>query len=447
MRVLKFGGTSVGNPQRMKNLVEPISPDSEEKKIVVLSAFSGVTNKLVTLSKQIDCGKNMSAEKLIHTLQTDFKSYASELFKSTESLRNAELIINQELLDVKSLCRENSDSGITLTRVNENAILAIGEKISTAFLQLLLEERGYSSALISALDFMKIDSYSEPDLDFTKKYLSQILDQSPDTKCFITQGFICRNAQGEIDNLQRGGSDYTATIIGSALKAEEIQIWTDIDGMHNNDPRIIANTRPITRLSFEEAGELAYFGAKILHPTCILPAKKNNVPVRIKNTLDASATGTLISHESVNQKIKAIAAKDGITAVKIKSERMLQAHGFLKRIFEIFATHKTSVDMITTSEVAVSLTIDDDSQLPTILEELHMFSTVEVDTSLTIICVVGDFIADHKGYGQGIFNALSHVPIRMISYGGSKHNISLLVNSSDKENALVSLNNSLFNEN
>jgi aspartate kinase len=284
-----------------------------------------------------------------------------------------------------------------------------------------------------------IDENNEPDLEFISTHLGDILKANSSTGCFITQGFICRNHLGEIDNLQRGGSDYTATIIGSVLEVDEIQIWTDIDGMHS--------TTPITHLSFDEAGELAYFGAKILHPTCILPAKKKNVPVRIKNTLDPTADGTLISHKSINQKIKAIAAKDGITAVKIQSDRMLQAYGFLKRVFEIFETHKTSVDMITTSEVAVSLTIDNDKCLHLILDDLRQFSTVEVDTNLSIICVVGDFIADHKGYGQGIFEALNQVPLRMISYGGSKHNISVLVNALDKENALVSLHKNLFHEN
>jgi aspartate kinase len=330
------------------------------------------------------------------------------------------------------------------TRFEERAILAQGELISTMLMQLHLEEIGVEAKLIPALDFMRVDQQGEPDMWYTKSNLNRIIAQDQSCNLFITQGFICRNHFGEIDNLKRGGSDYTASIIGAAIGVEEVQIWTDIDGMHNNDPRVVKNTRPIARLTFDEAAELAYFGAKILHPTSIVPARNSGVPVVLKNTMDPEKPGTIISNEPSGNHIKALAAKDGITAIKIKSDRMLLAYGFLRQIFEVFERHKISIDMITTSEVAVSLTINDDRDITELVEELGLYGKVEVDTKQTIVCIVGHMLQEESGHAAKIFNALKDITLRMISYGGSKNNVSILIDTEFKVQALKALNQGLF---
>ena len=436
MLILKFGGTSVGSPDRIKQLLNIINP--AQRQIVVLSAVSGTTNSLVEISKAFLENDKQKASDLINSLHDTYNGFIKELFSTPQGLESGKDLIDYHFNLISSFANE------LFTPIEEKVILAQGELISTTLYHLYLSEIGVSSKLLPALDFMKIDEDNEPDVDYISKHLQPLLDQYPEEKLFITQGFICRNSFGEIDNLRRGGSDYTASLIGAAIKADEVQIWTDIDGMHNNDPRIVKGTRPIARLSFDEAAELAYFGAKILHPQSVFPAQKYKIPVRLLNTMDPKAEGTLISNESEPGKIKSIAAKDGITAIKIQSSRMLLAYGFLRRIFEVFERYKTPIDMITTSEVAVSLTIDDTRHLPDIIKELESFGTVELDTDHTIVCVVGDFGADRHGFASRVFESIKHIPIRMISYGGSSYNISLLINTADKVEALRSLHSRLF---
>ncbi len=436
MLVLKFGGTSVGSPERLKNLLKIINP--AKRQIVVLSAVSGTTNKLVEISTAFSEQNSQQAASLIHGLQTSYNLLIAELFDTATGLHSAQELIDYHFRLLQSFANE------VFTPIEEKIVLAQGELISTTLYHLYLNEIGVSSTLLPALDFMKIDEDNEPVVDFISQHLQPLLDADPNQKLFITQGFICRNSFGEIDNLRRGGSDYTASLIGAAIGASEVQIWTDIDGMHNNDPRIVKGTKPIARLSFDEAAELAYFGAKILHPQSVFPAQKFKIPVRLLNTLEPQAAGTLISHDSEKGEIKSIAAKDGITAIKIQSSRMLLAYGFMRRVFEVFERYKTPVDMITTSEVAVSLTIDDTRHLTEIMTELTDFGSVEVDAEQTIICVVGDFSANRHGYASRVFEALKHVPIRMISYGGSSYNITLLLNTTDKVEALRSLHSRLF---
>jgi aspartate kinase len=436
MLILKFGGTSVGSPDRIKKLLNIINP--AQRQIVVLSAVSGTTNSLVEISKAFLENDKQKASELISSLHKSYNLFIKELFSTPQGLESGQDLIDYHFGLISSFGNE------IFTPIEEKVILAQGELISTTLYHLYLSEIGVSSKLLPALDFMKIDEDNEPVVEYISKHLQPLLDQYPDEKLFITQGFICRNSFGEIDNLRRGGSDYTASLIGAAINADEVQIWTDIDGMHNNDPRIVKGTKPIARLSFDEAAELAYFGAKILHPQSVFPAQKYKIPVRLLNTMDPQAEGTLISNESEPGKIKSIAAKDGITAIKIQSSRMLLAYGFMRRIFEIFERYKTPIDMITTSEVAVSLTIDDTRNLEDILAELKGFGTVEVDAEQTIICVVGDFGANRHGFASRVFESLKHVPIRMISYGGSSYNISLLINTADKVEALRSLHSRLF---
>lgn len=436
MIVMKFGGTSVGSAQRIKNLI-PLINDGR-KKIVVLSAMSGTTNLLVAVSTALYSKDVLKFKQLIADFESGYKKVIAELFSKNDSLTNANELLTEHLNFIKSFT-------LDLFTINEEkAILAQGELLSTALLHLYLTEQNISSVLLPALDFMRIDETEEPDTNFIKKNIEKTLEPFADEKLFITQGYICRNSFGEIDNLKRGGSDYTATLIGAAINATEIQIWTDIDGLHNNDPRIVEKTFAVTELSFDEAAELAYFGAKILHPTCVLPAKKENIPVRLLNTMQPEATGTIISNKPAPDRITAIAAKDNITAIKIKSARMLLAYGFLRAVFEVFERYKTPIDMISTSEVAVSLTIDNDKHLEEITSELQQFGLVEVDKNQTIVCVVGTFGADKQGYASRIFESLKNIPIRMISYGGSENNISLLVNSDLKNKALISLNEGLF---
>ena len=436
MLVLKFGGTSVGSPDRIKELLNIIDP--ARRQIVVLSAVSGTTNSLVEISKAFLENDKLKASVLIGSLRESYNRFIKGLFSTSHGLEYGQDLIDYHFSLISSFANE------LFTPIEEKVILAQGELISTALYHLYLTEIGVSSKLLPALDFMKIDEDNEPVVEFISKHLQPLLDQFPEETLFITQGFICRNSFGEIDNLRRGGSDYTASLIGAAIKAEEVQIWTDIDGMHNNDPRIVKGTKPIAKLSFDEAAELAYFGAKILHPQSVFPAQKYKIPVRLLNTMYPKAEGTLISHESEKGRIKSIAAKDGITAIKIQSSRMLLAYGFMRRVFEVFERYKTPIDMITTSEVAVSLTIDDTRYLPEIIGELNGFGSVVVDAEQTIICVVGDFGADRHGYASRVFESLKHVPIRMISYGGSSYNISLLLNTADKVEALRSLHSRLF---
>ncbi len=437
LTILKFGGTSVGSAQRIKDLVKLTV--NTTPKIVVLSAMSGTTNALVEISTALYNKDIAAATALIHTLKTYYINVISELFSTTQSKEKATSLITNHFNYIHAFTLD------MFTSNEEKAILAQGELLSTALFHYYLEEINVESVLLSALNFMRIDENEEPDLNYIETTCLAELQKHTNQTLFITQGYICRNAFGEIDNLKRGGSDYTASIIGAAINSPEIQIWTDIDGMHNNDPRIVSNTHPINELSFDEAAELAYFGAKILHPTCILPAQKRNIPVRLKNTMQPSAAGTLIANISTTEGIKAIAAKDGITAINIKSDRMLLAHGFLRSVFEIFERYKTPIDMITTSEVAVSLTIDNNTNLHAILKELNQIASVEVDENQTIICIVGQIPKNKAGYGYKVLQALKDIPLRMVSYGGSSNNISVLVNSTLKKQALQALNNGLFN--
>lgn len=433
MLILKFGGTSVGSAARMKKVAELLQ-EVPGKKIVVLSAMSGTTNSLVEIANYLFEKKNSIAADLIEGLRAKYYKEVDELFADDFFKTKGKELVDSHFDFLLTFTQDS------FTIHEEKAVLAQGELLSTALFHLYLEEVNKASKLLSALQFMRIDKDLEPDHFYIKENLSRLLNENKSIDLFITQGFICRNVYGEIDNLKRGGSDYSASLIGVAAAADEVQIWTDIDGMHNNDPRVVEKTKPIKNLSFDEAAELAYFGAKILHPSSILPAKDANIPVRLKSTLSPELEGTLITAESSGTGIKAIAAKDGICAIKIKSGRMLLAYGFLRKVFEIFELYKTSIDMITTSEVAVSVTIDDTTNLDQIVEELEEYGKVEVDQEQTIICVVGDFIKKDKGVALNVFQTLKEVPIRMISYGGSNHNISLLVNTSDKNAALTQLN-------
>lgn len=436
MKVLKFGGTSVGSPKRMHALPSLIT--KEKPVIVVLSAVSGTTNSLVRIAEFLSKGEKGQSETAIHELESKYYVFVDELY-STEKYRiKGHELIKAHFDHVRSFNRD------LFTIHEEKTILAQGELISTALFQYYLEESKIPSVLLPALNFMKVDSEGEPDLSYIEEHLKKELGNHKGTELFITQGYICRNPFGEIDNLKRGGSDYSASLIGAAIRAEEIQIWTDIDGMHNNDPRFVENTYPIAQLSFDEAAELAYFGAKILHPSSVLPAKLRNIPVRLLNTMQPTAAGTVITSKSTGENIKAVAAKDGIIAINIKSGRMLLAYGFLRSVFEVFERYKTPIDMITTSEVAVTLTIDNATFLKEITEELKEFGTVQVDQDQSIICVVGNFVADSEGYALKIFESLKSIPIRMISYGGSENNISLLVSTKDKIPALKALNNGVF---
>jgi aspartate kinase len=437
MQVLKFGGTSVGKPERMHQVAQLITKDNEPK-IVVLSALSGTTNALVAIGESLAKSDKEEAKAKIEALKAHYYTFIQDLLKKEELRIEARSIIDEHfeflLITLK----------ISFNEALNRDILAQGELMSTKLFTLYLEEIGVTAKLLPALEFMRTNEEHEPDLDLISEKLTALLEKEKGPSIFITQGYICKNFKGEIDNLQRGGSDYTASLVGAAIQATEIQIWTDIDGMHNNDPRVVDKTFPIAELSFDEAAELAYFGAKILHPASIWPAQKMGITVRLLNTMQPEAKGTVISTATTSDDVKALAAKDGITAIKIKSTRMLLAYGFLRKIFEIFEKYKTPIDMITTSEVAVSVTIDDDTYLTKIMAELEKFGTVEVDRNQTIICVVGNFVAERKGVVNNIFEALRSIPIRMISYGGSRHNISLLTDRSYKEEALQKLNAHLF---
>ena len=434
MRVLKFGGTSIGTAERMQSVANLVL-GTPGRKIVVLSAVSGTTNALVSILEAFQAGDQRLVLEQISDLRNSYLQYIDALFQQ-EHRDDGHKIVDKYFEEIGRLVRQPYYDQIA------KIVVVVGELISTELFALYLRTLEERSKLIPAMDFMYLNTEGDPDMEVIATRLKQRLE--PESETFITQGFICRNANGGTDNLRRGGSDYSATLIGAALGAEEVQIWTDIDGMHNNDPRVVEKTNPIAKLSFEEASELAYFGAKILHPHCIIPAYQYNIPVRIKNTMKPDAPGSLINSERNPIGVKAIAAKSGITAVKIKSSRMIMAYGFLRKVFEVFEKHKTPIDMITTSEVAISLTIDDPTFLDQIQSEIEAYGKVEVDKDQTIICVVGDMVAEKTGIGSQILNALHHIPIRMISYGGSKNNISLLIVTSYKKEALNALNVGLF---
>ena len=436
MKVLKFGGTSVGSAARMKDVANLVCDGIP--KLVVLSAMSGTTNSLLEIADYLYKKNSSGAMELINSLEQKYQVVCDELYSSEKYLSETKAFIKEKFDYLRSLSKS------IFTTFEEKCIVAQGELISTRLFTNYLLEKGVNTCLLPALDYMRIDKNAEPDMAYITEHLKELLDANPGYDQYITQGFICTNFYGETDNLQRGGSDYTASIIGAAIEAEEIQIWTDIDGMHNNDPRFVEGTDPVPFLHFEEAAELAYFGAKILHPTCILPAKLHNIPVRLLNTMDPTAHGTLISNEINKGKIEAIAAKDGIASIKIKSGRMLLAYGFLRKVFEIFETYQTSIDMITTSEVGVSVSIDNLKHLDEIVNDLKKFGTVTVETDMVIICVVGDLPYQNVGFQAQVVSALKDIPIRMISYGGSNYNISFLIKSEDKVRALRALSAHIF---
>lgn len=440
MKILKFGGTSVGSPARMKHVSELITED-DYPKIVVLSAVSGTTNTLVAIGDALSKNDKEKASQQIDDLKKMYDGFVEALLSTDSARSDGKAIIEEHFGFITSLKEEK------VTAKLNKELLAQGELLSTKLFSKYLEEIEIPAVLISALDFMAVDAQGEPVIDEIAHKLEAVLASYPSATLFITQGFICRNNLGEVDNLKRGGSDYSASLIGAAINGEEIQIWTDIDGMHNNDPRIVPNTHPISALSFDEAAELAYFGAKILHPCSIRPAQRFNIPVRLLNSQDSKAHGTLINGVESGGGIKAIAAKDGITAIKIKSSRMLLAYGFLRKVFEVFESYKTPIDMITTSEVAVSLTIDDNTHLDAICDELEKLGTVVVDEEMTIVCIVGEMVAEKKGIMNQIFEGLTNIPIRMVSYGGSRNNVSILIETDNKKEALISLNHRLFENN
>ncbi len=435
---MKFGGTSVGSPERMKSVASLIT-ESGEPTFVVLSAMSGTTNSLVEISDYLYKKNPEGANEVINNLEKKYLGHVNELYKTEEYKQKTIEFLQAEFKYLRSFTKD------LFTSFEEKSIVAQGEVISTNMMVNYLQENGIRATLLSALDFMRTDKNAEPDTQYIKEKLTAVMNDNEGFQIYVTQGFICRNAYGEVDNLQRGGSDYTASLIGAALPAEEIQIWTDIDGMHNNDPRVVDKTEAVRQLNFEEAAELAYFGAKILHPTCVQPAKYAGIPVRLKNTMDPKAEGTIIDNVIVRGKIKAVAAKDNITAIKIKSSRMLLATGFLRKVFEIFESYQTPIDMIATSEVGVSMSIDNDAHLNDIVNELKKYGTVTVDTNMSIICVVGDLDWSNLGFETLAMDAMKNIPVRMISYGGSNYNISFLIKGSDKQRALQSLSDVLFN--
>ena len=443
MHVWKFGGTSVGKPERMHSIRNLITGD-DTRKIVVLSALSGTTNALLAIGESLKTNNDEEAITQIDTLKAHYDSFLDELYKTATGKVAGQALVEKEFSFIRSL------TGIKpFTLKQEKELVAEGELLSTQIFQAYLDEEGVSSALLPALEFMRIDADNEPEIQVTKQKLSELLPQHTNKQILVTQGFICLNPRDEVDNLKRGGSDYTASLIGGAIQADEIQIWTDIDGMHNNDPRIVKNTYPVRELTFDEAAELAYFGAKILHPSTITPARMFGVPVRLKNTMEPGAPGTLIADRTngtaSQQVFKAVAAKDGITALYIHSTRMLNAYGFLRRIFEIFERYKTPVDMLATSEVSVSVTIDNTERIQEITDELNTFCTLEEpDYDQTIICIVGNFSADNHGVAVRVFDAMKDIPVRMISYGGTESNLSILVHGQYKAQALNALNDGLF---
>lgn len=437
MKVMKFGGTSVGSPERMKGIATLVTR-SGEPTFVVLSAMSGTTNSLIEISNYLYKKNPGSANEVINYLEQKYMQHIEELYATDEYKDKTRDFLRGEFDYLRSFTKD------LFTSFEEKSIVAQGEIISTNMVVNYLQESGVKAILLNALDFMRTDKNAEPDSPYIKEKLRGVMEVNPAYQVYITQGFICRNAYGEVDNLLRGGSDYTASLVGAALPAEEIQIWTDIDGMHNNDPRIVDDTEAIPQLNFEEAAELAYFGAKILHPTCIQPAKYADIPVRLKNTMEPDAPGTIIDNVIMRGKIKAVAAKDNITAIKIKSSRMLLATGFLRKVFEIFESYQTPIDMIATSEVGVSMSIDNSTHLTEIVDELKKYGTVTVDTDMCIVCVVGDLDWSNLGFETLATDAMKNIPVRMISYGGSNYNISFLIKTADKKRTLQNLSQVLF---
>ena len=434
---MKFGGTSVGSPERMKDVASLITK-SGEPAFIVLSAMSGTTNTLIEISDYLYRKNPEGANELINQLERKYLGHIGELYSTEEYRQKTRAFLEEEFNYLRSFTKD------LFTSFEEKSIVAQGEILSTNMMVNYLQEQGVKAVLLPALDFMRTDKNAEPDGQYIREHLTAIMKENEGYQNCITQGFICRNAYGEVDNLQRGGSDYTASLVGAAVNAEEIQIWTDIDGMHNNDPRVVEKTEAVRQLNFEEASELAYFGAKILHPTCVQPAKYAGIPVRLKNTMDPDAEGTIINNTLVKGKIKAVAAKDDITAIKIKSSRMLGASGFLRKVFEIFESYQTPIDMIATSEVGVSMTIENDSHLAEIVDELKKYGTVTVDAEMCIVCVVGDLDWSNVGFETLATDAMKDIPVRMISYGGSNYNISFLIRETDKQRALQSLSDVLF---
>lgn len=437
MKVMKFGGTSVGKPERMHHIAGLVTKETEPT-IVVLSALSGTTNALVEIGDNIAKGDRSAAKQSIDKLEAHYHNFIADLVKKPEMVEKAKAIVGEHFEFLNIILK------ISFSEALNKDILAQGELLSTKLFCTYLEEQGIEHALLPALEFMTIDAYDEPQIGSIKIKLSQLLQQHKDKKLFVTQGYICRNSRGEVDNLKRGGSDYSASLIGAAINASVCEIWTDIDGMHNNDPRVVKKTVPVEQLSFEEAAELAYFGAKILHPASIWPAQTYKVPVKLLNTMEPDAKGTSIVEEAGSVGVKAVAAKDNIIAIRIKSSRMLLAYGFLRKIFEVFEKYRTPIDMITTSEVAVSLTIDSPVYLKEILKELEPFGTTEVDHNQTIISVVGNEIAQTTDIVKKLFGSIMNIPVRMVSYGGSPHNISLLIDAKYKMQILQQLNKGMF---
>lgn len=435
IKVLKFGGTSVGAPERMRQVARLISAD-DQTKIVVLSALSGTTNNLVSIGKSWKNLRPTEVNQQIETLYDHYLNFLNDLLSPQREQGKA--VVDKHFDQIRKLTE------VSFNRSSYRELLAQGELMSTKLFHLHLKEISIKAMLIPALEVVSLDEHGEPDIELIANRLNSFLKKNTDFTLFITQGYICRNHLGEIDNLKRGGSDYTASLLGAAIRAEAVEIWTDIDGMHNNDPRIVPNTYPIEALSFNEAAELAYFGAKILHPNTVWPAQKYNIPVKLLNTMAPQARGTVVSSASEPGSIKAIAAKDGIIAIKIKSSRMLLAYGFMRKIFEIFEHFKVPVDMITTSEVAVSLTIDDDEHLRSLVEALGEYGEVAVDKNLSIVCIVGDLISEETGLVKNVFHSMGDQPIRMISYGGSRNNISILIPTTSKTEVLLALNKGLF---
>ncbi len=435
MLVYKFGGTSVGSVVNINHVKDIIN--TKDQKIVVLSAMSGTTNALVEISRLIEVGEGDVAKAHIKTLHETYTSVVNDLLQNESLRQDVHHYVNTRF----EILSDAVDA--SFSQLLHNEIVANGELLSTYMFSRLLQQEGFKARLLPALDFMRIDSHNEPDNFYIKQNLSRLIESSDAADIYITQGFICLDAEGQITNLQRGGSDYTATIIGAAIEADEVQIWTDIDGFHNNDPRYVNDTQALSHLSYDEAAELAYFGAKILHPQTVMPVRNLDIPLRLKNTMAPQAHGTLITNKVHGEGIKAIAAKDGITAIKIKSVRMLLAHGFLKKVFEVFERYETSIDMITTSEIAVSLTIDNTTHLQAITEELEQFATVDIDDYMSIVCLVGNHIIYHPDTPE-LFQVLQDVNVRMIAYGGSNNNISLLVNTSDKLETLQKLQRYVF---
>ena len=411
---------------------------SGEPVFVVLSAMAGTTNSLVEISDYLYKKNPDGANEIINQLERKYLKHIDELYQSDAVKEQTREFLTSEMNYLRSFTKE------LFTSFEEKSIVAQGELLSTNMVVNYMKEQGFKAVLLNALDFMRTDKNSEPDPVYIKEKLQALMEKNEGQQVYVTQGFICRNAYGEIDNLQRGGSDYTASLIGAAIGADEIQIWTDIDGMHNNDPRVVDNTQPVHHLHFEEAAELAYFGAKILHPTCVQPAKYAGIPVRLLNTMEPEAEGTTISNQTEYGKIKAVAAKDNIIAIKIKSSRMLLATGFLRKVFEIFESYQTPIDMVCTSEVGVSMSIDNSAHLGEIVDELKKYGTVTVDTGMCIICVVGDLDWSNIGFETEVLDAMKNIPVRMISYGGSNYNISFLIRDEDKKRALQSLSDQLF---